>query len=592
MSEYSYFIIGEEAFAIRCAELVLQSGQHLIGCATACQHVETWCRKHGIPVIVPGSELQFLRDKSFDYLLSIANSRGLESGLLMLPEKLAINFHDGPLPEYAGLHVTSWAIIHGEREYGVTWHIVSEGIDDGAILKEKRFALTEQETALSLNAKCHKVGLETFVELLQDLKNDSLSSSRHRIGCGKYFARTQRPVAAGTLQWQQPATKLQQTIRGLEFGSAENPLIVSKLFTGKDILCAVDAKVVEGSESTPGEIVHSDEKGLRIATADGDLLIRQLHKITGEHFSCKDSERPELRAGYKLPALTSEQVGRLNHLSSAASCHERYWCQILSRFEPCPLPYLRNQAREGRSCQTIEFGDAILDVRHARTDRGSNESWIVASFATFMARLNSLLTIDLAYSYPTLQAETHDLTAWFSDVVPLQIAPKYDRPFAETAAKVDCQIALARSEGTFTTDIFLRYPQLKSQRYLAGGLGRILFVTQRGDRFHVPSGYDLICIYSENSCEFVWQFNTEILSQASADRLQLQYLEFLTAIGKNVAVPVCDLPITPPADGEQPSGDWGHTENLLQTKESFLKAIEPPKSPAMADISVNHITRR
>jgi hypothetical protein len=45
-----------------------------------------------------------LADTSFDYLLSINNLLLLEEDVLARPFRGAINFHDGPLPAYAGLN--------------------------------------------------------------------------------------------------------------------------------------------------------------------------------------------------------------------------------------------------------------------------------------------------------------------------------------------------------------------------------------------------------------------------------------------------------------------------------------------------------
>ena len=40
----------------------------------------------------------------------------LPESVLRAPRQLAINFHDGPLPRYAGLNAPVWALLHGERE--------------------------------------------------------------------------------------------------------------------------------------------------------------------------------------------------------------------------------------------------------------------------------------------------------------------------------------------------------------------------------------------------------------------------------------------------------------------------------------------
>ena len=58
----------------------------------------------------------------------------------MLPDAVlgqvdtAINFHDGPLPGYAGLNVTTWALLAGEREHAVTWHLMTADVDAGEIV--------------------------------------------------------------------------------------------------------------------------------------------------------------------------------------------------------------------------------------------------------------------------------------------------------------------------------------------------------------------------------------------------------------------------------------------------------------------------
>ena len=65
--------------------------------------------------------------------------------------KGAINFHDGPLPRYAGLNAPVWAIINGEPDHGITWHMIEGGVDEGDILEQRLFELASEETALTLN---------------------------------------------------------------------------------------------------------------------------------------------------------------------------------------------------------------------------------------------------------------------------------------------------------------------------------------------------------------------------------------------------------------------------------------------------------
>ena len=58
--------------------------------------------------------------------------------VLALAARGAINFHDGPLPRYAGLNAPVWAILNREPAHGVTWHLIEGGIDEGDIHPELR----------------------------------------------------------------------------------------------------------------------------------------------------------------------------------------------------------------------------------------------------------------------------------------------------------------------------------------------------------------------------------------------------------------------------------------------------------------------
>ena len=48
------------------------------------------------------------------YIVSVNNFRILGEDCLAIPQRGAINFHDGPLPRYGGVHPCSWAILRGE----------------------------------------------------------------------------------------------------------------------------------------------------------------------------------------------------------------------------------------------------------------------------------------------------------------------------------------------------------------------------------------------------------------------------------------------------------------------------------------------
>ena len=74
----------------------------------------------------------------------------------------AVNFHDGPLPRYAGLNAPVWAILNGERQHGISWHLIEGGVDEGDVLESRSFDIAPQDTALTLNTRCFEAAMESF----------------------------------------------------------------------------------------------------------------------------------------------------------------------------------------------------------------------------------------------------------------------------------------------------------------------------------------------------------------------------------------------------------------------------------------------
>ena len=111
---------------------------------------------------------------------------------------MAINFHDAPLPAYAGLYATSWALLGAEPQHGVTWHTMEAAVDEGEILAQERFDVAVDETAFTLNAKCYEAGISSFQELVGDLESGELEPRPQGTGERRYFSKFQRPRAAAS----------------------------------------------------------------------------------------------------------------------------------------------------------------------------------------------------------------------------------------------------------------------------------------------------------------------------------------------------------------------------------------------------------
>ena len=143
-------------------------------------------------MVEPGRLVDALDQHPVDVLFSIANLRIIPDAVLA-KVPVAINFHDGPLPGYAGLNVTNWALLAGEREHAITWHLMTADVDAGRIVATERFPIADDETAFSLNARCYEAALTTFPRVAAAVASDAWRRRRSPMA-GTALFRRYRPA--------------------------------------------------------------------------------------------------------------------------------------------------------------------------------------------------------------------------------------------------------------------------------------------------------------------------------------------------------------------------------------------------------------
>ena len=169
----SVILLGEQSLVIQCGERLISKGWEIKCVVSEDSTIGDWCVQKNIPHLDNYQELQEdYPEKSVDYVFSITNLKLLPDWLLQIGHR-AINFHDGPLPRYAGLNVPIWAILNDESEHGITWHEMTTDVDAGQILAQQLFPVVPGETALSINAKCYQTALESFERLIEELIDGS-----------------------------------------------------------------------------------------------------------------------------------------------------------------------------------------------------------------------------------------------------------------------------------------------------------------------------------------------------------------------------------------------------------------------------------
>lgn len=96
-----------------------------------------------------------------------------------------INFHNALLPHFPGRNAPSWAIWSGAEESGATWHLVSEGVDEGDCLWQKACVITADMKAYELSKKIMEIAFEGFQKIFVDvILKKALAVPQDKTGAG------------------------------------------------------------------------------------------------------------------------------------------------------------------------------------------------------------------------------------------------------------------------------------------------------------------------------------------------------------------------------------------------------------------------
>ena len=453
----SCFIIGIGTLLIQCAQMLLRHGLEVRAVISADSIVEEWADKTGVTCVSPASDWRpLLGNAPFDYLFSIVNMQVLPREILALPRHAAINYHDGPLPRYAGTYVTSWAIMQGEATYGVTWHLMSEGVDTGDILEQRTFTLDAAETAFTLNLKCYEAAAAAFADLLDGLARGELETKKQNLAERSFFPRFKR--LSTVVSWLDPAQKIDALVRALDFGRYANPLGLPKLLVESDYLIIRRLDIQSTSQkAAPGTITAIASNSITIATGSGEVALRDLATLEGKPLPIAEfAARYRLRVGYRFDA--QRRAAHIAEFQASISRHESFWVERLATLRPLTLSHLAASRSSGAAryaTRLMVFPDGAIGQRESRRD------FVLACLAAYFARTTDAIYFDLGFRDRESQCEAEGFEALFAACVPLRIEIDAGRNFAEALQAICAERQSVTVHKTYASDVLVRYPVLR-----------------------------------------------------------------------------------------------------------------------------------
>ena len=545
---------------ISSGQILLEAGMRISGVASDEAGALRWARSLEIPTIGYGPELvAWLEQSPVEYLFSIFNLRILPAEALRLPLIAAMNFHDGPLPRYAGLHATSWALFNGEKTHGVTWHLMEPKIDTGAIVKQRWIEVAEGETALSLNLKCFVAGLAALTELVPDLVRGTIQATLQDSAQRTYCAGSSRPPAGGILNWGRSGEESEAMARGTDFGPYFNPLVLPKVWTGAECVIAREVRLGDMAHAAPpGTVLAIDDTSLTIATASRPVIVGGLATIDGESLSVPEAaSRYGLHLGQVLPELPPECVQQLTSSSEKLARHEGFWAKRLQSL--CPVSPVRAlgaaRAVEDRAVvsQVWHVPEGVVGWIDREGQRWQLEEFLLAAFGSFLARMDVHDSFDIEFrdggSRPS------DPFGMFAEHVPFHFDIEDD--FEVVLQRVREERTRIARRQTYARDLIPRSPALQGQAPLCrrGKLPVAVELGAVGDA--ADSGYELFIRFPLQGLEGLAVFEADFHDSVSVilDRFSA-FLENLVTRG---TMSLREIPLVRAEERETILQKWSST---------------------------------
>ncbi|MEU8707737.1 methionyl-tRNA formyltransferase [Streptomyces sp. NPDC048565] len=262
--------------------------------------------ENGVPVLIrnrPDDEELFARLKEAEPDIIVANNwrTWIPPHIYGLPPHGTLNVHDSLLPKYAGFSPLIWALINGEREVGVTAHMMDAELDAGDIVVQRAVEVGPTDTATDL---FHKT-----VDLIAPVTTDALDL----IASGRTdFTRQDRSQATFfhkradediRVDWNWPAEDLGRLVRAQ---SAPYPSAFT-YHKGRrlEIVTAVVSQGRYGG--TPGRIFYREGEGV-VIVAGADARTGRNHGLAITRVRTEDGQ--ELPATEYFTSMGGYLTGR------------------------------------------------------------------------------------------------------------------------------------------------------------------------------------------------------------------------------------------------------------------------------------------
>ena len=277
--------IGAVEFSHHCLREVLKNKGEVVGVVTSntskvnsdYMNLQPIADENNIPThffkktINDKETIEWIKLKEPDVIFCFGLSQLIKKELLEIPPLGIVGTHPALLPRNRGRHPLIWTLVLNEKEGGLTFFFMDEGMDSGDILSQRSFTVCESDNASSLYEKVKHSASVQIKEFLPMLMNGSYNRMKQDDKLANYLRK--RGHKDGVIDWRMSTNAILNLVRaltrpyiGAEFYYNHEYIKVWKVSEYKDnLLYSVE----------PGKVIQIEGGKPIVKTYDGSIMIEE-----------------------------------------------------------------------------------------------------------------------------------------------------------------------------------------------------------------------------------------------------------------------------------------------------------------------------
>ena len=244
-------------------------------------------QNYGFPVFKPTNlnDPDFIKNIEgidFDFLIVAAYGKIIPNWLLNAPNKMPINIHYSILPFYRGASPIQTSLLNGDNISGVTFMEMSEGLDEGKIIKVFTLDIIETHNKASLENDLCDLAIKNMDDIFGLVFSDKILLNTQDEASASYCSKIKK--SDSIINFTENAEEIINKYKAY----SEWPGLA---FMHKDVMVKIHGMDLyhEDLPGTSGAIVRFDKTGIYFKTRSGTIVITYLQLPNKNKISSADA---------------------------------------------------------------------------------------------------------------------------------------------------------------------------------------------------------------------------------------------------------------------------------------------------------------